>query len=178
RAGFDARDRADPGGDLVRQAFGQIGNRAHGLLARDPGRGRRRRRLVRRTSVVPTGREQFLVLQFAPRPARLRDLPRGVTPARRAIAASRDNRDPARAAGAVVSGSMICAVALLVVAAVLPHADLLRGAAGVGSPSHLAAVALANTVVLVAGYLAAAALIWGIADATMAQPRDLEHFDE
>src|SRR5262245_41575160 len=72
-----------------------------------------------------------------------------------------------RAAAAVVSGSMICAVALLVVAAVLPHADLLRGAAGVGSPSHLAAVALANTVMLVAGYLAAAALIWGIADATM-----------
>src|SRR5262249_56998613 len=82
------------------------------------------------------------------------------------------------AGGGVVSGSMICAVALLVVAAVLPHADLLRGAAGVGSPSHLAAVALANTVVLVAGYLAAAALIWGVADATMAQPRDLEHFDE
>jgi Calcineurin-like phosphoesterase len=83
-----------------------------------------------------------------------------------------------RAAAAVVSGGMICAVALLVLAAVLPHADLLRGAEGVGSPSHLAAVALANTVVLVAGYLAAAALIWGIADATMAQPRDLEHFDE
>ena len=40
------------------------------------------------------------------------------------------------------------------------------------------AVALANAVGLVAGYLAAAALIWGIADATMAQPRDLEHFDE
>jgi hypothetical protein len=73
---------------------------------------------------------------------------------------------------------MICAVALLVLVVVLPHADLLRGAAGVGSPSHLAAVALANTVVLVAGYLAAAALIWGIADAIMAQPRDLEHFDE
>jgi len=83
-----------------------------------------------------------------------------------------------RAAAALVSGGMICAVALLVLAAVLPHADLLRGAAGVGSPKHLAAVALANTVVLVAGYLAAAALIWGIADATMAQPRDLEHFDE
>jgi 3',5'-cyclic AMP phosphodiesterase CpdA len=83
-----------------------------------------------------------------------------------------------RAGAAVVSGGMICAVALLVLAAVLPHADLLRGAAGVGSPSHLAAVALANTVVLVAGYLAAAALIWAIADATMAQPRDLEHFDE
>jgi hypothetical protein len=73
---------------------------------------------------------------------------------------------------------MICGVALLVLALVLPHADLLRGAAGVGSLKHLATVALANTVVLVSAYLAAAALIWGIADATMAQPRDLEHFDE
>jgi hypothetical protein len=48
----------------------------------------------------------------------------------------------------------------------------------VGSPKHLAAVALANTVVLVAGYLAVAALVWGIADATMAQPYDLEQFEE
>jgi len=94
------------------------------------------------------------------------------------IGATGVQRTRLRAAAAVVSGGMICAVALLVVAVVLPHADLLHGAAGVGSPNHLAAVALANTVVLVAGYLAAAALIWGIADATMAQPRDLEHFDE
>ena len=94
------------------------------------------------------------------------------------IGATGVQRTRLRAAAAVVSGGMICAVALLVVAVILPHADLLHGAAGVGSPNHLAAVALANTVVLVAGYLAAAALIWGIADATMAQPRDLEHFDE
>src|SRR5262249_61734436 len=83
-----------------------------------------------------------------------------------------------RAAAAVVSGGMICAVPLLVLVAVLPHADLLRGAAGVGSPSHLAAVALANTVVLVAGYLAAAALVLGIADAAMTQPSDLARLDE
>src|SRR5262249_56243459 len=70
------------------------GNRAHRLLARNPARDRRRRRLVRRTSVVPIGREQFLVLQFAPRAAGLRDLPRGATPARRANAANRGNRGP------------------------------------------------------------------------------------
>jgi Calcineurin-like phosphoesterase len=91
--------------------------------------------------------------------------------------ASKIERARLRAATALVSGGMICGVALLVLAVVLPHADLLRGAAGVGSPKHLAAVALANTVVLIAGYLAAAALVWGIADATMAQPRDLERFD-
>ena len=61
---------------------------------------------------------------------------------------------------AMVSGVVICAVALAVVAAVLPSADLLRGASGVGTAGHLAVVALANTVVLVAAYLAVAALVW------------------
>ena len=37
-------------------------------------------------------------------------------------------------------------------------------------------MALANCVVLVAAYLAAAALVWTIADAMMAQPRDLDEF--
>jgi hypothetical protein len=94
------------------------------------------------------------------------------------VRATKVQRAKLRASAALVSGGMICGVALLVLALVLPHADLLRGAAGVGSLKHLATVALANTVVLVSAYLAAAALIWGIADATMAQPRDLEHFDE
>ncbi len=35
------------------------------------------------------------------------------------------------------------------------------------------AVILANSVVVICGYFATAALIWGIADATMDQPRDL-----
>ena len=39
-------------------------------------------------------------------------------------------------------------------------------------------MALANSVVLVAAYLGVAALVWGIADASMAQPRDLDRFDE
>lgn len=92
--------------------------------------------------------------------------------------AGKAQRARLRAAAALVADGMICGVAVLVVVVVLPHADLLRGAAGVGSPKHLAAVALANTVVLVAGYLAAAALVWGLADATMAQPGDLAQFDE
>ena len=104
----------------------------------------------------------------------LRQLAERLLPAQ----ASKTQRSRLRAAAALVSGGMICAVALLVLVEVLPHADLLRGAAGVGSPKHLAAVALANTVVLVAGYLAVAALVWGIADATMAQPCDLEQFEE
>ena len=44
-------------------------------------------------------------------------------------------------------------------------------------PQRLIVPALANAVVLVGGYLAAAALAWGLADATMDQPRDLRAFD-
>src|SRR5262249_61791853 len=47
-----------------------------------------------------------------------------------------------------------------------------------GSLKQLAILALVNSVVLVAAYLSVAALVWGIADASMAQPRDLDRFDE
>ena len=104
----------------------------------------------------------------------LRQLAERMVPAQ----ASKMQRSRLRAAAALVSGGVICGLALLVLVAVWPYSDLLQGASGVGSPSHLAAVALANTLALVAGYLAAAALVWAIADATMAQPRDLDQFDE
>ena len=38
--------------------------------------------------------------------------------------------------------------------------------------------ALANAAVIIGLYLAAASLLWGAADATMDQPRDLQAFDE
>ena len=41
----------------------------------------------------------------------------------------------------------------------------------------LLSIALANAVVIVAGYFGGAALVWGMADAIMAQPRDLRAFD-
>ena len=104
----------------------------------------------------------------------LRQLAEGRLPSR----ATKAQRARLRAAAAVVSGVLLCAIALGVLAAVLPSADLLRGASGVGSAGHLAVVALANTVVLVAGYLAVAALVWAIADATMAQPQDFDEFAE
>lgn len=104
----------------------------------------------------------------------LRQLAEGLLPAR----AGKARRSRLRAAAALVSGAMICGVALVVLGAVWPSSDLLHGMAGVGSLEQLAIVALANSVVLVAGYLAVAALAWGIADATMAQPVDLDRFDE
>ena len=97
---------------------------------------------------------------------------------RLAARATKAQRARLRAAAALVSGALICAAALAVLAAVLPSADLIRGAEGVGTAGHLAVVALANTVVLVAAYLAVAALVWAIADATMAQPQDLDEFAE
>jgi Calcineurin-like phosphoesterase len=92
--------------------------------------------------------------------------------------ATKARRARLRAAAAVVSGGVLCGLALLALIAAWPSSDLLYGMAGVGSLDRLAVVALANSVVLVAGYLAVAALAWGIADATMPQPRDLDRFDE
>jgi hypothetical protein len=92
--------------------------------------------------------------------------------------ASKAQRSQVRAAAAVVSGALICGVALVVLVALWPKSDLLYGMAGVGDLGQLAKLALVNSVVLVAAYLAVAALVWGIADATMAQPRDFDRFDE
>ena len=75
-------------------------------------------------------------------------------------------RERFRSWGAAASGLLISAVAALVFIATWPASrwtvdmDLL-------APTQLAWVALANTVVVVSAYLAVAALVWGIADATM-----------
>ena len=134
--------------------------------------------MVRRAHALPAGREQLLVAQLAGRPARLHHVPRERCVSSPRTGCRRGNQGPASRLRriAAIAGAVICAVALAVVAAVLPSADLLRGASGVGTAGHLAVVALANTVVLVAAYLAVAALVWAIADATMAQPQDLDEF--
>lgn len=81
-----------------------------------------------------------------------------------------------RATTAAVSGVIICAAALSVMAAVWPMTDLFNGLREIGSLGQLARVALANSVILVAAYLAAGALLWAILDTTMAQPADLAGF--
>ena len=48
--------------------------------------------------------------------------------------------------------------------------------ADLGSPYRWLSIMLANSVVLISGYLATAAMIWGCADAMMPQPRDLGAF--
>jgi hypothetical protein len=82
-----------------------------------------------------------------------------------------------RAATAAGAGLMGCAVALWVVTLALPAARWVGDVGDLVWPQRLVVPALANAVVLLGGYLAAAALAWGLADATMHQPRDLRAFD-
>jgi predicted MPP superfamily phosphohydrolase len=91
---------------------------------------------------------------------------------------SKDQYATLRAASAVAAGLLICAIALLVLYLVYPSAGLFGSFAEIGNWRSLIGVALANSVVVVMGYLAFGALIWGVADATTPQPRDLTTFDE
>jgi predicted MPP superfamily phosphohydrolase len=86
-------------------------------------------------------------------------------------------RERFRSWAAAASGLLISAVAVVVFIATWPSS---RWTAGMDllEPAQLAWVALANTVVVVSAYLAVAALVWGLADATMAPPRDLPRFAE
>ena len=78
---------------------------------------------------------------------------------------------------AVLSGLIICTIALLALLSAWPSAHLLSDAAILSAPKRLAIVALANSVVIVSAYVAVAALVWAIADATMDPPHDLEAYD-
>jgi hypothetical protein len=90
---------------------------------------------------------------------------------------SQDQYAKLRAASALAAGLLICSIALLVLYAVWPSAELFGSFAEIGSWRSLIGVALANSTVLIAAYLAVGALIWAVADASMAQPRDLAAFD-
>lgn len=93
---------------------------------------------------------------------------------RRSDALSRARLRAATAAGA---GFILFGIALGVAMLVWPATRWIGSVADLGSPQRLIVPALANAVVIVSGYLAAASLVWGLADATMDQPRDLPEFD-
>jgi 3',5'-cyclic AMP phosphodiesterase CpdA len=82
-----------------------------------------------------------------------------------------------RAISCAAAGILLCAVASLVAIAVWPHTRWIGSAIDLAQPRHLIAPTLANAVVLMSAYLAAASLVWGLADATMDQPLDLDAFD-
>jgi hypothetical protein len=78
-----------------------------------------------------------------------------------------------RAGTAGVAGIVIFALASTLLFVAWPASRWLGEFTDLASPRELITVALANSTVLMAAYLAGAAVIWAWADATMAQPRDL-----
>ncbi|HEU4475529.1 MAG TPA: metallophosphoesterase, partial [Methyloceanibacter sp.] len=92
--------------------------------------------------------------------------------------ASDARRARVRAATAAVAGILVCLLALLVLWLLWPYAHLFASFAEIDSWTKLAKVALANSIVVISAYLAAAALVWGFTDAAMPQPQNLARFAE
>lgn len=88
-----------------------------------------------------------------------------------------EKRARLRAAAAAGAGIILCGVALGIIALMWPASRWAGEVADLASPHRLLVPALANAVVLVCAYLAAASLVWGIADAAMDQPTDMQAFD-
>ena len=88
-----------------------------------------------------------------------------------------DRRARLRAGSAIGAGLLGCAVAGAVFALVWPATRWAGGFADFAEPLRLVVPALANAVALMSLYLAAASLLWGLADGLMDQPRDLGSFD-
>ena len=88
-----------------------------------------------------------------------------------------DRRARLRAGSAIGAGLLGCAVAGVVFALVWPATRWSGGFADFVEPLRLVVPALANAVALMSLYLAAASLLWGMADGLMDQPRDLGSFD-
>ncbi|NVO13538.1 MAG: metallophosphoesterase [Rhodoplanes sp.] len=87
-----------------------------------------------------------------------------------------DTRATVRATTAALAGVVVCVPTLWLITAVWPSTRWIGTAADLASPWSLVGVAVANSTVVVAAYFAAAALAWGIADATMGQPRTIADF--
>jgi predicted MPP superfamily phosphohydrolase len=82
-----------------------------------------------------------------------------------------------RAASSAAAGILVCGCAALTAILIWPGSRWIGTVTDLVAPLRLIVPTLANAVVLVSGYLAIAALVWGFADASMAQPLDLAAFD-
>jgi len=91
-------------------------------------------------------------------------------------ALNEERRAGLRAATAAASGLLVFALAFVMVALAWPATRWTGSMADLTAPAALLPGILANTLVLLSAYLAAGALIWGLADATMAQPRGLARY--
>jgi Calcineurin-like phosphoesterase len=82
-----------------------------------------------------------------------------------------------RARSCAAAGILLALVAGLVAAFVWPATRWMGSASDLAVLHHLIVPTLANAIVVMSAYLAAASLVWGFADASMDQPLDLEGFD-
>jgi predicted MPP superfamily phosphohydrolase len=82
-----------------------------------------------------------------------------------------------RAASSAGAGIIVCGCAALIAILVWPGSRWMGTVTDLVALHRLVVPTLANAVVLVSGYLAIAALVWGFADAIMDQPFDLAAFD-
>ena len=81
-------------------------------------------------------------------------------------------RGRVRAFSAAAAGLLICVVSLLLFTLVWPQTRWTGSASDLASPITLMRSALFNSVAIITAYLAAAGLIWALADSLMEQPRD------
>ncbi len=91
-----------------------------------------------------------------------------------AFDAPEETHSKVRAICAALAGVAIFIAAGLAIIAVWPATVWFATAPTTGSPWRVLSIAFANSGVVMAGYMAVAALTWGIADATMRQPRSLD----
>jgi hypothetical protein len=82
-----------------------------------------------------------------------------------------------RGMSCAAAGILLAAVAALVASIAWPATRWIGSTADLAIPHHLIVPTLANAMVIMSAYLAAASLVWGFADASMDQPLDLEAFD-
>ena len=81
-----------------------------------------------------------------------------------------------RALTALLAGVVVVGASATFLLMVWPNSRWVGSLADLASPRELALVALANSLVIVAAYLAVAAAVWAIADATMPQLHDVDTF--
>jgi hypothetical protein len=82
-----------------------------------------------------------------------------------------------RAMSCAAAGILVAIVAALVASVAWPATRWIGSTADLAVPHQLIVPTLANAIVIMSAYLAAASLVWGFADAAMDQPLDLEAFD-
>ena len=148
-------------------------------LADDSAAACCRARLVWRTAIV-SGREQgfWSLNSLAVQPCYalcregLRHLLEHSDPR-----ADAEGRARLRAASAAGAGMILCAIAVAIVMLCWPASRWIGEFSYLMSPQRLIIPTLANAAVISGAYFALAALTWGIADASMDQPRDLARFD-